>query len=359
MANETPELVVMISDRFRSSDEAAAPTFEARTGVTLRMAPGPSMGATPDAIPNRLGRGLIADESVAVAETYPGRLTACSLTAGWTSLLVRTFESPANVEPFEMAASPDQLLVLTTRGRHRVESFSHGAWRGAEGRPGMAGLTSGGKTSRLRWRSRAREALETVHIFIPHETVAATIDEYRRAGVAHRAESLDALVFDDPAIARVCLSLAGAIGTGAPDLYAQSAAHFLATHLLSQQGRWPGHHGDDRRPGALSDRRLERVLEYMDARYMEALSLDELAREAGVSPFHFVRLFRARVGVTPHRHLVCLRMDAAAAMLAETDRGVEDIALACGYRTARHFAAAFRRHFSQTPSGYRLGERTI
>ncbi len=308
---------------------------------------------------DRYDRGRVADASVAGAETYPGRLTACSLTAGWTSLLVRTFESPASVDPFEIAASPDQLLVLTTRGRHRVETYSDGAWRGAESRPGLAGMTSGERTSRLRWRSRARETLETVHIHIPHETVAATIDEYRRAGAAHRAESLDALVFDDPAITRVCLSLVGAVETGAPDLYAGSAAQFLATHLLSSQGRWPGRHGDERRPGTLSDRRLERVLAYMEARYMEPLSLDELAREAGVSPFHFARLFRARVGLTPHRHVVRLRMDAAAALLAETDRGVLDIALTCGYRTASHFAAAFRRHFAQAPGDYRLRAREL
>ncbi len=300
--------------------------------------------------------GRIADESAAVAETVPGRMTACSLTAGWTSLLVRTFESPANVDPFEMA-SPDQHVVLTTRGQHRVESFSHGLWRGAESRPGVAGMTSGGRTSRLRWRSRTPEALETVHIFIPHETVTATIDEYRRAGAAYRSESMDALVFDDPAITRVCLSLAGAIEAGAPDLYAQSAAQFMATHLLSSQGRWPGQHGDDRRPGALSDRRLERVLGYMQAKYMEPLSLDELAREAGMSRFHFVQIFRTRIGVTPHRHVVRLRMDAAASMLVGTDRSVLDIALACGYRTASHFAAAFRRHFSQTPGEYRLRAR--
>jgi len=303
--------------------------------------------------------GRIADESAAVGKTLPDRLMSCSLTAGWTSLLVRTFESPPSVEPFETAASPDQLVVLVTRGRGRIESFSRGLWRAAAYRPGVGGMTPGGQTSRLRWRSRAHEAIETVHIFIPQQTIAATIDEYRRAGSACRTSPLDVLAFDDPAIMRVGLSLVDAIEVGAPDLYAQASAQFLATHLLSRQSRWPGGHGDDRQPGTLSDRRLERVLAYMDARYMEPLSLDDLAREAGVSRFHFVRFFRARVGVTPHRHVVRLRMDAAAALLAETDRSVEDIALACGYHTARHFAAAFRRHFSRTPSAYRPDARDL
>jgi len=296
----------------------------------------------------------IADESVAVGKTLPDRMTSCSLTAGWTSLLVRTFESPPSVEPFETAASPDQLVVLVTRGQCQIESFSNGAWRAAAYRPGVGGLTAGGRTSRLRWRSRGHEAIETVHIFIPRQTIAATIDEYRRAGLSYRADPLDALLFDDPAIARLGLSLVDAIAIGAPDLYAQSAAQYLATHLLSMQHRWPSRHGDERRPGPLSDHRLRHVLDYMNATYMEPLSLDDLAREAGVSRFHFARLFRARVGVTLHRHVVHLRMDAAASMLTGTDMSVQDIALACGYYTARHFAAAFRRHFSKAPREYRL-----
>lgn len=308
---------------------------------------------------DRYDAGRIADESAAVATTLPDRLTSCSLTAGWTSLLVRTFESPPSVEPFETAASPDQLVVLVTRGRGQIESFSRGAWRAVVYRPGVGGLTAGGRTSRLRWQSRMHEAINTVHIFIPRETIAATIDAYRRAGSAYRADPLDALLFDDPAITRVGLSLVDALEVGAPDLYAQSAAHFLATHLLSSQSRWPSRLGDERRPGILSDRRLMRVLAYMDARYMEPLSLDDLAREAGVSRFHFVRLFRARVGIPPHRYIVRLRMDAAATLLAETDRSIEEIALACGYHTARHFAAAFRRHFSRTPSEYRPDARKL
>ena len=301
----------------------------------------------------------ISDASVAVGDTVPSRLTSCSLTVGWRSLLVRTFENPAGVDPFEMPASPDQLIVLMTRGECRVESLSNGAWRHAESRVGVAGMTAGGQTSRLRWQSRTQTTFETMHIFIPHQTLTATIDEYRRAGSAYRTDSLNALVFDDPTITRVCHSLVEAIKIGAPDLYAQSTAQFLATHVLSLQSRWSSHYRDNRRPGALSDRRLMRVLEDMEARYMEPLSLDDLAREAGVSRFHFVQLFRKQVGVTPHRHVVQLRMQAAATLLAKTDRSVLDVALTCGYQTPAHFAAAFRRHFSKTPREYRLSVREL
>jgi len=315
----------------------------------------PSDHRCPTQTLDRYDAGRIADESAAVATTLPDRLTSCSLTAGWTSLLVRTFESPPSVEPFETAASPDQLVVLVTRGRGQIESFSRGAWRAAVYRPGVGGLTAGGQTSRLRWQSRTHEAIETVHIFIPCQTMAATIDAYRRAGSAYRADPLDALLFDDPAITRVGLSLVDAIEVGAPDLYAQSAAQFLATHLLSSQSRWPSRLGDERRPGILSDRRLRRVLAYMDAAYMEPLSLDDLAREAGVSRFHFARLFRARVGIPPpplHRPPQDGRCGDAARGDRQEHRG-DRAGVRLSHRTSlcRGLPAAFLAHTERVPAG--------
>ena len=91
----------------------------------------------------------------------------------------------------------------------------------------------------------------------------------------------------------------------------------------------------------------------MTAHYSEPLSLKQLADEANISSFHFVRVFKKCCGVTPHRYLIRLRMEAAAAMLADTDMDVIQVAIACGYRSAAHFTAAFQKHFSKLPSLYR------
>jgi AraC family transcriptional regulator len=85
----------------------------------------------------------------------------------------------------------------------------------------------------------------------------------------------------------------------------------------------------------------------------ERLDLRVLAKEAGISPFHFAALFRKAVGATPHRHVQHLRMQAAKAMLRDTDKSILDIALSCGFGSASHFAAAFRRHFIQSPTEFR------
>src|SRR5690606_32758578 len=99
----------------------------------------------------------------------------------------------------------------------------------------------------------------------------------------------------------------------------------------------------DRSPGIITDQRLARVVEFMTMHFAESLSLDRLAREAGISKFHFAHLFRSRTGMTPHGFLVQLRMDAARRMLTTTDLTVSEIAASCGYANAAHFGAAFQR----------------
>ncbi len=194
---------------------------------------------------------------------------------------------------------------------------------------------------------------ELLHLYIPTRFFAAAQDEYRRVGSSVNKQSLNALAFTDPAVSRIALSLKSAASLGAPDLYAETAAMFLAAHLLSLQSGWAKYAQNMGHLGTLQERRLAHVLEYMSAHYNKPLSVRQLADEAGISPFHFVRVFKESQGITPHRHLVRLRMEAAARMLSDTNMDIVEVAVACGYQSAAHFTAAFRKHFSKPPSLYR------
>ena len=108
----------------------------------------------------------------------------------------------------------------------------------------------------------------------------------------------------------------------------------------------------------ISDYRLVRVLEYIDAHLSDHLDLRALSREAGISQFHFAALFRKAVGRSPHQHILHLRLQAARSMLCHTDRSAFEIALTCGFRSASHFAAAFRRKFSQSPTEFRSSQQS-
>jgi AraC family transcriptional regulator len=99
--------------------------------------------------------------------------------------------------------------------------------------------------------------------------------------------------------------------------------------------------------------RLRRVLERIHTHFHTNLELAELAAEAGCSRSHFIRMFRAAVGRTPHRYLLDYRLGKAQALLEQGSLPVGQIAAACGFVSHAHFSSAFRTRFGVAPSTYR------
>jgi len=90
---------------------------------------------------------------------------------------------------------------------------------------------------------------------------------------------------------------------------------------------------------------LRRVLDRMHEELDSGLSLSALAAESGYSRAHFMRIFKATMGVTPHIHLLELRLQRAQKMLTSASMSLIDIALACGFRSHAHFTTTFTRRF--------------
>lgn len=294
---------------------------------------------------------------------------------GWTSLLVgvcdQRGDGPPEVPPFETLPTPDHAIVVALRGELALESVQDGRWRRYVKQPGAVGLVPAGGTERLRWHRRGAAPFHpvpfrSVHLYLPGATLEEAREHLRRAGSPPPADIGQGIDVHDPVVAHVAASLAHAVAAGAPDLYAEHAAQYLATHLLWRRSTWSGRArgegagnpaASDGPPETLTDRRLVRALDCMRACYDEPLSLARLAAEAGVSKFHFVRLFRAATGETPHGHLVRLRMRAARRLLRDTDLSVADVAAACGYASAPHFARVFARHAGCPPTEWRAKAR--
>ena len=95
------------------------------------------------------------------------------------------------------------------------------------------------------------------------------------------------------------------------------------------------------------------VLRELQRRLGQDLSLANVSRRAGWSPFHFHRRFHEIVGETPKRYTLRLRLDRAASQLLTTHASVLQIALDAGFGSPEVFTRAFVRHFKRTPSQYR------
>src|SRR5438552_7343056 len=100
-------------------------------------------------------------------------------------------------------------------------------------------------------------------------------------------------------------------------------------------------------------RHLLRAKDLADARYAEALGVDDLARAAGLSRAHFSREFRRTFGESPHAYLLTRRLERAAALLRTTDNSVAEICFSVGLQSLGSFTTSFTRTYGMPPTAYR------
>jgi AraC-like DNA-binding protein len=99
---------------------------------------------------------------------------------------------------------------------------------------------------------------------------------------------------------------------------------------------------------------IDRAKSLMQTRFRDELSLAEIAKSAGISVFHFSRVFRRLVGCAPHQYLILLRLAHAELLLLNTRLSVTEICFESGFRSMEHFIAAFRQRCGQSPRKYRV-----
>ncbi|EPT8873350.1 AraC family ligand binding domain-containing protein [Cronobacter dublinensis] len=97
--------------------------------------------------------------------------------------------------------------------------------------------------------------------------------------------------------------------------------------------------------------RFDRVRDYLYDNYMQPLTLDDIAAEASLSPYHFQRQFKARYHVTPHQMLMAVRLWRAKQFLAAGLPAAE-VAAAVGLADQPHLTRAFTRRYGITPARY-------
>ncbi|MEV4754895.1 AraC family transcriptional regulator [Micromonospora sp. NPDC049559] len=98
---------------------------------------------------------------------------------------------------------------------------------------------------------------------------------------------------------------------------------------------------------------LRRARDHIDRRYRLPLDLDQLARVAGVSKFHFARCFEATYGETPIRYLTRRRIERAQDLLRSANLTVTEVCMAVGFASLGSFSSRFAQLVGESPTGYR------
>ena len=148
--------------------------------------------------------------------------------------------------------------------------------------------------------------------------------------------------------------LARSAASGDSDLGLDEVGLALASRLVDATGAGP-----NRRAGAAaSDRRraVQSAL-WIDTHACEPIDLQLLARHASLSPFHYLRIFSASLGVTPHQYLIRRRLCRAARLLADEDLTVTDVSLEAGFSDLSNFVRSFHRAAGLSPRAFRRAAR--
>jgi AraC-like DNA-binding protein len=113
---------------------------------------------------------------------------------------------------------------------------------------------------------------------------------------------------------------------------------------------------------AVDRRRAVEAALWIDVHAHEPIDLDRTAGKAGLSPFHFLRMFARIIGITPHQYLIRARLRRAARLLAEGANSITDVALDTGFNDLSNFVRTFHRAAGVSPRRFRQaarGERKI
>lgn len=148
--------------------------------------------------------------------------------------------------------------------------------------------------------------------------------------------------------------LAQAAAGGGNDLGLDEAGMVFAARFIALVA--------DRKSGVSSARPRDRrravdAALWIDERSAEAIDLEGMAAESGLSAFHFLRVFSSVLGVTPHQYLVRSRLRHAARLLADDARPITDVAFDVGFGDLSNFVRTFHRAAGVSPRGFRKAAR--
>jgi AraC family transcriptional regulator len=152
-----------------------------------------------------------------------------------------------------------------------------------------------------------------------------------------------------PIVADACAALAGSSEVAWEELGIRLVARALRMDDESQPAR------NLSSPAAVA--RITESVRSIEQHVTSPLTLVRLAREAGLSPFHYLRTFESVTGTTPHQYMLRTRLRQAAVRLAVADAKIVDVAFEAGFGDVSNFNRAFRAEFGVSPTAYRQRRR--
>lgn len=241
-------------------------------------------------------------------------------------------------------------IVMTLGGRSVVRRTGDGDTQKTFAQAGTTWLCPTGVFER---NIELSAPLETLHIYLPSTLIeqGALVDYEIDAS---KCELAYAGGFTDPMLQQICVAFDDLMGRPIQPtdrLFVDGMRTALAAHLLGRYSadQWLA----PTKTPSLDAKRLKRVIDYIETHLADDISLDALAGEAHLSPYHFSRLFNEATGSPPHRYVTDRRVQVAQEKLARGGASMVEIALDTGFGSQANFIRVFRKATGLTPGQYR------
>ncbi len=281
-----------------------------------------------------------------VAENAPYKILGTSRDLGWHGLLLETLLSPGN--EFLCAPLESHLLCLNIGVPLFVERGEDiGDMRRMQMPGGFAAFVPAGQPAL--WRHC--ETIHHLHLHLSPALLGRTAEQLGlgRSGIL---AGIDPAPFHDPHVEQITQLLRLEMESGAPQggLYAETLASALSVRLLQRE------HDTVRLPilppAAKVRTELQRAVAFIQDNLASELSLDAIAREAGLSPYHFARLFAEAFGVAPHQYVIQARIERAKTLITQSRLPLGEAAHFVGFSDQSHFTRHFKRLVGMTPRAF-------
>jgi AraC family transcriptional regulator len=268
---------------------------------------------------------------------------------GWQPLLVEEFQQPPGGTDIPEAWVGHSIALCLAPRPHRIHQVV--------GDQRYTGLYSKGDISitpaHLPASYRAEGHDHYFHVQIPAQFVHSVAQSAADLE-PNRVELMTEFRVRDPQLEQTLMLLRSELHKGGGwvgQLYVESLANLLVVHLLreysSAQPRIALYEG------GLGDRKILQISDYIHTHLDQSIKLADLANIAGMSQFHFSRMFKQSMGISPHQYLLQQRVEQAKQLLKQSKLAIAEIALQCGFNSQSHLSKHFREATGMSPSDYR------
>lgn len=265
-------------------------------------------------------------------------------------LTLEFFEAEPGEMPYEVFEQ-HHILINLCDAPHRVENWRDDEHRDFTYHKNEIVVTPAGVKSGWKWHAKSKVIVITLE---PDKLEKFAQSELGVLLTDTQLKDVPQFIDEDITQAAVMLMDALKSDIGSAVMF-ESFARIFLTKLVQKYGL---EHGEDIEfSKSFTSKHYKRVLDYIAQNYGQNIVLEDIAAQAGMSPFHFSRLFKQTIGQSPHQFVMAYRVEQAKKMLADLDRPMIDIAHACGFSDQAHFSRVFKHIQGNTPKNWRQNQQ--